>query len=575
MEDLGRGGETQNWKEAALRWIENDPDPATHAELSDLLHVGDQSAVADHMAGDLSFGTAGLRGLLGSGSARMNRAVVIRASHAIAQFLVDQQVTGPVVLGFDARRASREFAEDAAGVLAAHGLSVRFFPDPVPTPLVVYAAQRLSAAAAIVVTASHNPVGYSGLKLYGADSVQILPPTDGQIAALIHTAPPARRVPRVEQAFAGGHAQVKAIDQGLFVQYLNDLERWRPAVTADRNLRIVYTPLHGVGWWYARQALFQAGYRDLYVVPEQSEPNPDFPTTPRPNPEEPGALERVKELGQRVGADLALINDPDADRLCVCVPDQAGQWHALDGNQIGILLADFLLAHAALPVQVVSTIVSSPMLDAVARGYGAHMERTLTGFKWICSAGLELERRRAAGFLFGYEEAYGYAIPLVHDKDGISAAVLFADLAAWCRAQGLTIRQQLERLYRRHGLWVSHQRCVSLQTTADLRIDKAMRLLTEGAPQKLAGRRMANRVDYRVGGSLRPRWVPASDLVELRLADGSRVRIRPSGTEPKLKIYVDLFVAADPKEELGAQEAQALSQAQEAAEELVTWLGLS
>jgi phosphomannomutase len=570
MENL----EAQDWREAARRWIENDPDPATHAELSDLLRTGDQSDVADHMAGDLSFGTAGLRGLLGAGPMRMNRAVVIRASHAIAQYLVSGQATGPVVVGFDARHASRDFAEDCAGVLAAHGLSVRFYPDPTPTPLVVYAAQSLGACAAIVVTASHNPVGYSGLKLYGADAVQILPPADDQIAALIRSAPPARQVPRVEQAFAGGHAQVAAIDQGVFVNYLRDLERWRPSVTADRNLRIVYTPLHGVGWWFAQKALFQAGYRDLYVVPEQSEPNPAFPTTPRPNPEEPGALDRVKELGQRVGADLALINDPDADRLCVCVPDQAGQFHALDGNQIGVLLADFLLAHAALPVQVVSTVVSSPMLDAVARRYGAHMERTLTGFKWICSAGLELERRRAAGFLFGYEEAYGYAIPLVHDKDGISAAVLFADLAAWCRAQGLTIRQQLERLYQRHGLWVSHQRCVSLQTSDVRRIERAMRLLTDGAPQKLAGRPLANRVDYRVGGNLRPRWLPASDLVELRLADGSRVRIRPSGTEPKLKIYVDLFVATKANEELGTQEARAMIQAQQTAEDLVTWLGL-
>jgi phosphomannomutase len=505
----------------------------------------------------------------------MNRAVVIRASHAIAQHLLGQGGAGPVVVGFDARHASREFAEDAAGVMAAHGLTVRFFADPVPTPLVVFAAQHLGARAAIVVTASHNPVGYSGLKLYGADAVQIVPPTDSQLTALIRSAPVARQVPRLVHVFAGAQERVQAIAETMFERYLNELARWRLAVAAERGLRIIYTPLHGVGWHYVQRALFAAGHRDLYVVPEQAAPDPDFPTTPRPNPEEPGVLDRLNHLGQSIGADLALANDPDADRLCACVPDQEGYLHALDGNQMGILLADFLLAHATPPVVVVSTVVSSPMLDAVARRHGAHLERTLTGFKWICSTGLELERRREARFLFGYEEAYGYALPLVHDKDGISAAVLFADLAAWCQAQGLTVRQHLHNLYRQHGLWVSHTRSVVLlENTGIYRIEAAMQQLASDHPQDLAGLQVLERADYRTDASLRPRWLPSSDLVELRLLDGGRVCVRPSGTEPKLKIYVDLCFVADADEDLGEQEGRCLVQAQKTAEALVTWLHL-
>jgi phosphomannomutase len=361
----------------------------------------------------------------------------------------------------------------------------------------------------------------------------------------------------------------------MFERYLNELARWRLAVAAERGLRIIYTPLHGVGWHYVQRALFAAGHRDLYVVPEQAAPDPDFPTTPRPNPEEPGVLDRLNHLGQSIGADLALADDPDADRLCACVPDQEGYLHALDGNQMGILLADFLLAHASPPVVVVSTVVSSPMLDAVASHYGAHLERTLTGFKWICSAGLELEQRREARFLFGYEEAYGYALPLVHDKDGISAAVLFADLAAWCQTQGLTVRQHLHNLYRQYGLWVSATRSVVLLGSAGIhRIEAAMQQLADDLPKGLANHPVLERVDYRTDGSLRPRWLPSSDLVEFRLPEGGRVRIRPSGTEAKLKIYVDLCFVADAEDDLGEQEGRCRVQAQKTAEALVSWLHL-
>ncbi len=569
---------TENVFAVAQRWIDHDPDPETRLELTRLVRAGDEGEVAVRMGDDLGFGTAGLRGVLGAGSARMNRAVVIRTTHAVGRFLLadpNATVAAPLVLGFDARHQSQVFAEDTAGVLAALGLRVSYFPEPVPTPLVAYGARVLGAPAAIVITASHNPAEYSGYKLYGPDASQITPPADAEIAALIRAAPPADAVLRIERVFSGADARVTPLAPALFEQYLGELDRLRSAGQAGTSVRIAYTPLHGVGWHYVERALVRAGYRDLHVVGEQAAPDPDFPTVPRPNPEEPGTLELAKALGLRTQADLVLINDPDADRLSVCLPDGGGEFRELSGNQIGLLLADFLLASATPPALVVSTVVSSPMLDAIARAHGARLERTLTGFKWICSAALELAAQGRVRFWFGYEEAYGYAVPLVRDKDGISAAVLFADLAARCRAEGLTVRQQLERLYRRHGLWVSQPRNVSLPgQEGQKRIEAAMQRLSRDVPDTLAGHPVSCVVDYRVGAEHRPRWLPAADLVELQLVDGGRVRVRPSGTEPKLKVYVDLCARLAVEDDLGEREAGLVAEADAISEHLVRWLGL-
>jgi phosphomannomutase len=560
---------------AAERWIEGDPDPATRSELRRLVQACSREELGERLAGDLAFGTAGLRGLMGAGSARMNRATVIRTSHAVGRYLAERRSDGAVVVGYDSRHQSRVFAEDAAGVLAALGLRVRFFAEPVPTPLVAHAALELGASAAVVITASHNPAEYNGYKLYGEDAIQIVPPADSEIAALLGAAPPARTVPRIEQAFSIGHARVVPLDLGLFDEYLTRLDALRPAVRADRALRIAYTPLHGVGWRYAERALRRAGYQDLHVVTEQAEPDPDFPTAPRPNPEEPGTLDLVRQLGRAVGADLVLINDPDADRLAVCLPRSDGSFGELSGDQIGLLLADFLLAHATRPALVVSTVVSSRMLDSIARAHGARLERTLTGFKWICSAGVEIERRERVRFSFGYEEAYGYAVPLVRDKDGISAAVLFADLAAWCRARGLTVREHLGRLYHRYGLWVSRQRNVVLPGEQGLgRIEAAMLRLAAMPPRMIAGRSVISMVDYRADAEHRPRWLPAATLIELELDGGARVFVRPSGTEPKLKVYVDLRASLGTDEDASACEASVVPEADAISEHLVSWLGL-
>jgi phosphomannomutase len=428
------------------------------------------------------------------------------------------------------------------------------------------------------VTASHNPPEYNGYKVYGPLAAQITLPAEQEIAARMAGVGPAKRIARVTSALSGAAPGVEPIPPAMAECYLAELDalRVRPAAQA---LRIVYTPLHGVGGDLAGSALRRAGYTDLHVVAEQAEPDGRFPTVRFPNPEEPGALQLATALAERVGGDLILANDPDADRLAVSLPNATGRFAALTGNQIGVLLADYVLEHAARSPRplVVSTIVSSPMLEAVAAERGAQLERTLTGFKWIWKAALELEARGGVRFVFGYEEALGYSIGhLVHDKDGISSAVVFADLVAHCRAAGQSPRERLEQLYRRHGLWVSAQRSLSRPGMAGgVAIQRAVDQLSGSPPAMLAGRRVTRIRDFRVGAEERPPWLGQSLLVELELEDQSRLLARPSGTEPKLKLYVDHRVALRDGDSLAEREAQALAQAHALADAALAYLGFA
>lgn len=565
-------------RRAAEDWIGADPDPATRAELRSLLDAGDEVALADRMAGTLAFGTAGLRGAVAAGSNRMNRAVVIRTSRGLADYLAATRPgAGPVIVGFDGRLSSRAFAEDAVGVLAAAGVPVRYFAEVAPTPLVAYAARVLGASAAVVVTASHNPPQDNGYKVYDANAAQIVPPVDAAIAAAIDRVGRAADVPRVEDALAGVSGLARPIEPALAERYVEEVLALRPAGPADRRLRIVYTPMHGVGRALAERVLRLAGFTDLHVVEEQAEPDGRFPTVAFPNPEEPGALDLALALAARVGADLVLANDPDADRLAVCLPRDGG-WVMLTGNQVGQLLADFLLEHAGpgpTPL-VVSSIVSSPMLASIAAAYGARWEATLTGFKWIANAALDLEAAEGTRFVFGYEEALGYTVgPVVRDKDGISAALLFAELAARCRAMGETVFDRLARLCRRHGLWVSVQRSVvrpGPQGAAE--IAAAVDLLARSHPERLGGAMVTGATDFREGAERRPRWLGATPLIALELGPGGRALVRPSGTEPKLKIYVDCRVDLAEGDDPRLVEASAVAGAEGVAGDLAGFLGL-
>jgi phosphomannomutase len=561
---------------AAQQWLDGDPDDATRHQLQQLLDDSDEAALTDHVGAALAFGTAGLRGAVGPGPNRMNRAVVIRTTRGFADHLLattpDAAERG-VVVGFDARHDSERFARDVVEVFAGAGLKVSWFPSAQPTPLVAYAQKALDAAAAVVVTASHNPPQDNGYKVYGDGAAQIAPPVDEAIAAAIAAVGPAAEVPRVDLLTS---ELVAPVSGEVVDRYFAELVPARPPVEGP-PLTLAYTPLHGVAGPHVRRALAEGGYEDLHVVASQEQPDPDFPTVSFPNPEEPGAMDALLALAEEVGADLAIANDPDGDRLAVALPGPGGGFRPLTGNQIGVLLADHLLRGAAVdrPL-VVSSIVSTPMVHAVAAHYDARSEVTLTGFKWIWAAARDLERSDQRTVVFGFEEALGSSVGnVVRDKDGIGAAVAFADLVRELKGRGQTVADRWAELCRAHGLWVSHQLAVTrpgLSGAAD--IAAAMASLTDAVPDELAGHRVTSTTDYRIGADQRPPWLAVHDLVALELEDG-RAMIRPSGTEPKCKIYIDLRAEITADTDIDARTAQLREESAAVATALAAHVGLA
>lgn len=527
----------------AREWIEGDPDPVTRAELSALLDNGEVDEMADRMAGLLQFGTAGIRGAVEAGDNRMNRAVVIKTTAGLVTHLLEttQPSERLVVIGRDARPSSAVFMEDTIGVLTAAGFRVKYFADVAPTPLVAYASLTYDACAAVVVTASHNPPADNGYKVYASNGGQIVSPTDTQIAEKIDAVGPANAVPRVAAPF--DHPDVEPIGSELFEDYLHDVATTIPSISGDRSLSIVYSAMHGVGGKYVIAALNRFGFASTHPVARQFEPDGTFPTVSFPNPEEPGALDMSHELAQAIDADLVIANDPDADRLAVSLPFPGGVWKAITGNQIGCLLAEFLLSKLpGADGPVINSIVSSPMLATIAEAHGVPFAQTLTGFKWIGNAALDLEAAGASGMVVGYEEALGYSVgTTVRDKDGVSAAVAFAVMAAIAAADGKTTVDLLGEMYEKHGLWVSAQVSIRREGASGQEdIATAMSALRAEPPTSLGGYGVVGVRDFSVKSDERPRYLGSTNLIELDLGEAGRVLARPSGTEPKLKVYVDL-----------------------------------
>jgi phosphomannomutase len=528
---------------AAESWIDGDPDPTTQAELAALSYSKDASVLAERMT-PLSFGTAGLRGPVGAGPGRMNLAVVVRTACGIARYVesLEHSHDRLVVIGFDARPTSRAFAEASAGVLLAAGLRVVAFPEATATPLVAYFGRELQAAVSIVVTASHNPRGDNGYKVYGSSGVQIVAPVDALIAEQIARAPAARDVPRRAVSFAGASpVDLELLDAARQSSYFAAISAALPASAEGRELRIVHSALHGVGTAPMLRSLADAGFRQVSVVAEQASPDGSFPTTPFPNPEEPGTLDLALAEAERVGAALLLVNDPDADRLAAAARLD-GDLNVLDGNQVGALLADFLIPETAMTgssALVLSSVVSSPLVGLLCAARGGRHERTHTGFKWLWSAALELERTGQGSFCFAYEEALGYSVfPAVRDKDGIAAGRALAELSARLSARGLSPFDRLFELYAEHGLWASAAQNLALSGAGVLsRVALALDALITDPDLAIGGERVVRKVDYRTGAELRPAWLGHAQLIELELASGARLFVRPSGTEPKLKLY--------------------------------------
>jgi phosphomannomutase len=532
----------------ARAWIAGDPDPETRRQLEELIDRNDLADLEDRMAGRLEFGTAGLRGQVEAGSNRMNRAVVITATWGLAQHVLATTSAdrGPVVVGRDARMSSPQFLTDTVGVLAAAGLDVAVIDGPTPTPVIAYVAKEMRASAAIVITASHNPPADNGYKAYAATAVQIVPPDDTSIAAAIDRAPAAVDVPRVDDPRS--HDRVSMVPDDVIDGYYDEVLMTVPDRPSGQGPKIVYSAMHGVGGSTLVELFRRAGFEHVVPVPEQFDPDGRFPTVALPNPEEPGAMDLANALAAATAADLVIANDPDADRLAVSLPVGDG-WRQLTGNQIGVLLGDYILERTSVPDPlVIQSIVSSPMLATLAEDRGAFYDRTLTGFKWIWNAALDRQDAGQGTFVFGYEEALGYSVgPTVRDKDGISAALAFAGMTVHAAAADESVWDRLGRLYARHGLWVSTQKSIVRTGTAGLeQIAAAMTSLQGRVPESLAGHTVTQFVDYRTGAENRPRWLGNTDLVEYTLGDAGRALIRPSGTEPKIKIYVDLRGDAGP-----------------------------
>ncbi|MFO0588572.1 MAG: phospho-sugar mutase [Polyangiaceae bacterium] len=567
----------QDLFDRAHDWIQHDPDPDTRAELAALVtkaKAGDEAALKDlrdRFIGPLEFGTAGLRGVLGAGESYMNRAVVLRTAWGLAEYLLaevpDVQVRG-VVIGYDGRRLSREFSEDSARVLAQHGIVAHLSPLAIPTPLTAFAVTHLGAAAGVMVTASHNPPEYNGYKVYWGNGAQIIPPHDKEIAKVIERAAPADQIPMMPIEEARKKGLIRDIAPSVEKAYLDEIRKLSVRADGDRSLAIVYTPMHGVGDRLTRAALAEARFTDVVSVPEQARPDGAFPTVRFPNPEEKGALDLSIALAKAQKADLILANDPDVDRLAVAIRSAAGEYVQLSGNQVGTLLGHYLLTEGARGDRIaLASIVSSPMLGTIARKMGVRYEETLTGFKWIANRAMDLERETGARFVFGYEEALGYTVgPLVRDKDGIGAAVLFAELAAVRKSQGKTILDALDDLAREHGVFVSGQKSITMPGADGVaKIKQLMVDLRKQTPDRIGEYAVESISDIQAGtrrdakGNMGTVTLPPSDVLVYALEGGSRIIARPSGTEPKIKFYFDVREPMEAGEPVKTAEARALT----------------
>jgi phosphomannomutase len=562
----------------ARAFAAEDVDSEGRAELSALIaraEHGDTPArdeIDERFAAPLAFGTAGLRGRVEAGLARMNRLVVIKASWGLGAWLIEEAARSGaepreqgVVVAFDGRYSSRQFAEDTAAVLAGLGIPVYLFPDPAPTPLLSFSVPQLGAAAGVAVTASHNPPADNGYKVYLASGAQIVPPVDAAIAAAIARAPRVDAIARpspAEAAASGLRRLLDVRDSAVEGAYLDGLARAALHGGSSVPLRIAYTAMHGVGHRLAIRALARAGFEGVAVTATQSDPDGAFRTVPFPNPEEPGAMNRVLALAAETGAELVLANDPDADRLAAAVPDPSGHgYRLLTGNELGVLLADDAIEHATTggrPKLVVTTIVSSSLLARMARDRGVVCRETLTGFKWIADAALRAEAEGLA-FVFGYEEALGYTVgPLVRDKDGIGAALRLAEAARWLKASGRTLLGRLDELLIAHGL--THQVQWSQRLEGALgreRIRQALSALRAEPLAEIGASPVVRMLDAAAGeercrGERRASGLPRADVLAFEAEDGARLTVRPSGTEPKIKFYLELVGRASTPAEVAA-----------------------
>lgn len=563
----------------AKAWAAADPDPATVAELGEVLAAverGEDGAAEDlasRFSGPLEFGTAGLRAGIGAGESRMNIAVVRRTAAGLARFVsgrANGEWTPRVVIGHDARYRSHDFAVESARVFQAAGFETLLMPTALPTPVLSWAMRALDADAGVMVTASHNPKEDNGYKVYVGGRIepgdgrgaQIVPPIDTEIAEAIHWDEDLHAIPLADSGWsvlpAGGAED--DIERG----YVDAVVALSPA-QPGRDLRLVTTAMHGVGGHTLAAVLAGAGYTDVHVVPEQEQPDPDFPTVAFPNPEEKGAMDLSLALAKSISADLVVANDPDADRCSAAIPTPDGGWRQLSGDEVGVLLGEYMLDRALAagnPAPVLAnSIVSSRQLSALCAARGVEHLQTLTGFKWIA---------RIPGLIFGYEEALGYDVApeLTKDKDGISATLLLAELAQLLKQRGVSIQDALNSAAVRDGVYLTRQ--VSIRVKELSERDVLLGRLKSAAPTQLGGSAVVSVDDMNDGMD----GLPPTEGLRLMLADNTRVIVRPSGTEPKLKSYLEVVEPVQSSEDLGRARAVAARRLNAVNEDLSAALGL-
>ncbi len=546
-----------DYKEIYNQWLENPYfDEATKEELKAI--KDDENEIKERFYMDLEFGTAGLRGIIGAGTNRMNIYVVRRATQGLANYIakVDKKSQG-VAIAYDSRHMSPEFAQEAALCLAANGIKAYIFETLRPTPELSFAVRHLGCVAGINVTASHNPSEYNGYKVYWEDGAQITPPHDTGIMGEVKAISDWNTVKTMDKEEAVKAGLFEVIGQAVDDAYMAELKKQiihMDAIQAEgKNLKIVYTPLHGTGNIPARRILKELGFENVYVVPEQELPDGDFPTVSYPNPEAAEAFELGLKLAREVDADIVLATDPDADRLGVRVKDRNGEYHDLTGNMSGCLLANYELSqrkavNGSLPEDgaLVKTIVTTNLADAIAKGYGVNLIEVLTGFKYIGQQILGFENSGKGTYLFGFEESYGCLIgTYARDKDAIVATMALCEAAAYYKTQGKTLWDAMIDMYEEFGYYKDAIQAVTMKGIEGLqKIQEIMTTLRQNPPAEFAGHKVTAVRDYKLDeitdlatGEKKPTGLPNSNVLYYELTDDAWVCVRPSGTEPKVKFY--------------------------------------
>ena len=546
-----------DYREIYEQWLANPYfDEATKEELKGISE--DENEIKERFYMDLEFGTAGLRGIIGAGTNRMNIYVVRRATQGLANYIakVDKKAQG-VAIAYDSRHMSPEFAEEAALCLAANGIKAYIFESLRPTPELSFAVRHLGCVAGINVTASHNPPEYNGYKVYWEDGAQITPPHDSGIMGEVKSISDWNTVKTMDKAEAekAGLFQVigKEVDDAYMAELKKQVIHMDAIEKEGKNLKIVYTPLHGTGNIPARRILKELGFENVYVVKEQELPDGDFPTVSYPNPEAAEAFELGLKLAKEVDADLVLATDPDADRLGVRVKDKNGEYHDLTGNMSGCLLANYELSqrkavNGSLPEDgaLIKTIVTTNLADAIAKGYGVNLIEVLTGFKFIGQQILGFENSGKGSYLFGFEESYGCLIgTYARDKDAIVATMALCEAAAYYKTQGKTLWDAMIEMYEQFGYYKDAIQSVTMKGIEGLqKIQEIMNSLRQNPPAEFAGHKVTAVRDYKADtitdvatGAVKPTGLPNSNVLYYELTDDAWVCVRPSGTEPKVKFY--------------------------------------